>query len=129
MTQILNYIFSDDFSKSIDYYLALNFKIALDAFDGNGIRRVRLSPPGMNETVIALDNRSDLLKLSSQKGTFRDAPDVIFSIVTNDYSDWYIIAEKSHIAAEWEIVEPWGIWYYFRDPAGNLFAITNNMMR
>lgn len=31
--------------------------------------------------------------------------------------------EKINIA--YEIVEPWGIWIYIKDPSGNILCVTN----
>jgi predicted enzyme related to lactoylglutathione lyase len=46
----------------------------------------------------------------------------IFTVVTEDWAEWQALGGG---LVEKEVIEPWGVWIYFRDPSGNLFCVSN----
>jgi len=115
-----------DPEESIAFYKKLGFKVHADDIDGEGKRYVRLSHNECPGILLNLKNEPYLLAYRNVKLSHKPPPKpVALSLVVEDYMQWLDAVEQAEIQLEEEVIEPWGVWLYLRDPSNNLICITN----
>jgi hypothetical protein len=120
------YLHSDNIDESTKFYRVLGFDVAVDRIDGIGGRHVRLRHDRTGHFLIALENRPELLKNFSKTISLDNHPlRTALTLVTEDYLYWVAQLELLGVTPVLEIVEPWGIWIYYRDPSDNLICISD----
>lgn len=125
MDKIMIHIHSEDYDKSIVFYKKIGFSVDSDELDGDGRRHVKLVHYLFQGMLFKLKYIPIFLDFFKEKATRDQLMPVLISIVVDNYMDWVEVVRKGLIEIELEIIEPWGVWYYFRDPSGNLLCITN----
>lgn len=121
MNRVMVYLPSKKVDESINFYKGLGFSIYADDLDGNKNRCVRMMHPTFPQILFNLNDISHLT-VKSRPPFQHDSP---FSLVVDDCGEWIDALESIRVKAEKEIIEPWGIWIYFRDPGNNLLCLTN----
>lgn len=115
------YLPASNLDESLVFYKKLGFSVFSDEIDGDEKRCVRISHPKFISVLFNLNANSFF---AAQKKQIFDT-DLSFAFVSENCTDWQIDLEQTNIAIEKKIIEPWGIWIYFRDPSGNLLCVTN----
>jgi predicted lactoylglutathione lyase len=129
MNYIMLYLYANDIQLSLDFYHAIGFTIASDDYDGHDLRHVRIAHRECGNMLIALEKYPDLLTASAKRINRDDHPlRVALTIVSDDYFSWVERMEAGSIKPALEIIEPYGVWMYYHDPAGNLLCISNTSL-
>lgn len=121
MNCVMIYLPTADLEESMGFYEKLGFSVFSDETDGDEKRCVRIIHPTLTNVLFNLNINS------FATGQMRQfiAKDLSFAFVSEDCTNWQKALVKADIKIEKKIIEPWGMWIYFRDPSGNLLCVTN----